>query len=131
MIRHKPDTYDEWKQRGTRIGWAFVSDDRCPRRLVGRHCLDEKCWCGTVTAGNGDTVGARMSDLNDHGATWSNGDGKRFVLWEPYGAHGEDLAELIEIAHRDRLHVEICPSVWCPPYTIGIRFTAQETNRHR
>jgi len=64
---------------------------------------------------------------HDHGATWSNGDGKRFVLWEPYGAHGEDLAELIEIAHRDRLHVEICPSVWCPPYTVGIRFTVAKT----
>jgi hypothetical protein len=45
------------------------------------------------------------------------------VLWEPYGADGKDLAELIEVAHRDRLRVEICPSVWCPPYTIGIQFT--------
>jgi hypothetical protein len=121
MIQNEPSIYDEWKQRATMLHWTFVSDDRCPRRLVGRHCLDVRCWCGTVSAG--DTVGTRLRHLNDHGATWSNGDGKRFVLWEPYGAECEDLAELIEVAHRDRLRVEICPSVWCPPYTTGIRFT--------
>ena len=46
----------------------------------------------------------------------------------PYGADGEDLAELIEVARRDGLHVDVCPSVWCPPYTIGIRFTDNTNN---
>jgi hypothetical protein len=126
MMPTTTDPYAEREQRANTLGWTFVGDQHCPRRLVGKRCrtgypdrltgTPEMCWC----ARSGQIYGG----LNDHGATWRDGDGRQFVLWEPYGAHGDAVAELVAIARQDGLSVDICPSVWCPPYTIGIRFTA-------
>lgn len=115
------DPYTERRERANQLGWTQVSEQRCPRRLVGKHCKDMNCWCGTISSG--DTTGSRIRRLNDHGATWDHHQGFRFVLWEPYGANGDLLAELIALARKDGLLVDICPSVWCPPHTVGIRFT--------
>jgi hypothetical protein len=110
----------EVDQRANELGWKRITvalqDNRCPRRLLRKHCRNEReygdCWCS--------------SRLNDHGDTWRNSDGNRFVLWEPYGAHGEELANVLAAAHEDGLRVDICPSVWNPPHTIGIRFITDE-----
>ena len=114
------DPYTESKARGAGLGWAWVSDQRCPRRLVGKHCKDVNCWCGTISSG--DTVGTRMRHLNDHGNTWRDHQGVNFVLWEPYGADGDELAELVSIARQDGLQVRVVSSVWNPPHTVGIAF---------
>ena len=124
----KTDPYADSKARGEALGWTWVSDDACPRRLLGKRCRNgypaktafepcETCWCTRF----------RLNDrLNDHGNTWEHHRGFRFVLWEPYGAHGDDLAELIAVAKQDGLRVDVCPSVWNPPHTVGIRFRRNE-----
>jgi hypothetical protein len=90
--------------------------NHCPRRLLRKHCRNQyeysTCWCS--------------SRLNDHADTWRDSDGNRFVLWEPYGAPGEELPELISAAQQDGLRVDITASVWNPPGTIGIRFSVAQ-----
>jgi hypothetical protein len=90
--------------------------------LVRKHCRNNyqygTCWC--------------CSRLNDHAATYrdnpANGN-ERFVLWEPYGADGDDLADVIAAARADGLRVRIDSSVWNPDGrgTVGIRFTTGES----
>jgi hypothetical protein len=105
------------QQRIEALGWSYVSDHACPRKLAGKRCRNNyeygTCWCCR-----------HQFHLNDHGATWRAKDGTRFVLWEPYHAHSEDLATLAVAAHADGLRFDICESVWNPPHTVGIRFTA-------
>jgi hypothetical protein len=116
----RTNPYAERDERANQLGWTYVSAQRCPRRLVDKHCRDVNCWCGTISAG--ETAGIRMRALNDHGPTWDH-EGFRFVLWGLYGADGDLLLALIALARQDDVEVDICPSVWCPPYTVGIRFT--------
>ena len=90
----------------------------CPRRLVRRHCRRGECWC--------------LSHLNDHGATWTVADrsdeplrqvANRMVVWEPYQANGEDLAEVIAAAERDGLMVMVSTdSAYLPGSTLAIQF---------
>lgn len=93
------------------LGWTEVSSHRCPRSLAGKKCRNGydygSCWC--------------LNQLNDHAATYTDDGGRRFVLWEPYGAGGEQLAELTATARQDGLSVWITSSVWNPPWTVGIR----------
>ena len=103
------------QKRLTELCWRELSDDGCPLRLVGRQCLNDRdgyeygdCWC--------------CSRLNDPSATYTDRPGHRFVLWEPYGADGDALAEVIAQARTAGLRVTITSSVWNPPSTIGIRF---------
>lgn len=120
-ITHDP--YVERDARAAELGWAWLSDNRCPRRLVGKHCRNRYttggCWCSTL--------GGHHNRLNDHAATWRDtgnrpAHGTQFVLWEPYGAHGAELVDVINAAQRDGLRVHIVASVWNPPSTIGIAF---------
>jgi hypothetical protein len=109
-------TYCRRITRAKAFGWTLVSDANCPRTLTGKRSHNRWeyahgwCWCD--------------SGANDHGATWRDRGGNRFVLWEPYHARSGDLARLAAAAHRDGLQFDICESVWNPPHTIGIRFTA-------
>lgn len=108
------DTYATHERRAhTDYGWTFVSGLACPRKLGGKHCRNGyeygTCWCA--------------HRLNDHGRTWRDSHGERFVLWEPYGAHGEDLADLIAAADADGINVTLTAhSPWNPPHTVGVRF---------
>jgi hypothetical protein len=108
------------QQRIEALGWSYVSDHACPRKLAGKRCRNNyeygACWCCQF-------------HLNDHGATWRAKDGTRFVLWEPYSAYSEDLAALAVAAHADGLRFDICESVWNPPHTVGIRFTVSRGDR--
>lgn len=105
--------------RAEQLGWTWVSDHSCPRKLVGRRCRNNydygTCWCCK-----------HQHHLNDHGATWRTESGALFVLWEPYHAHSEDLAALAAAAHADGLRFDICQSVWNPPHTIGVRFARDD-----
>jgi hypothetical protein len=117
------DLYGDRDRRAAELGWVHVSDDACPRLLVGDHCLNDDdygtCWCSR-----------NQSRLNDHGNTWCDSRGVRFVLWEPYGADGGELAYLITKHTREvGLRVYICESVWNPPHTIGIRFEPHPLGR--
>jgi hypothetical protein len=74
-----------------------------------------------------DTTGGRhdagwQHGLDDHGATWRDSAGAKFVLWEPYGCSGDELAYLIPLAREDGIRVRLTSSVWNPPGTVGIRF---------
>jgi hypothetical protein len=115
------DIYAERDQRAAQLGWTHVSDHACPRRLVGRNCLNDyrPCWCSYLLPE------PYRNPLNDHGNTWRGRGGVQFVLWEPYGADCDELAYLIsEHARDDGLRVWITSSVWNPPHTVGIRFQA-------
>lgn len=120
------DLYGDRDRRAAELGWVHVSDDTCPRLLVGEPCFNEKkvgrCFCSFVPTGSGFA----RNPLNDHGNYWLDSRGVYFVLWEPYGADGDELANLI-IRHTRplELRVDICESVWNPPHTIGIRFRAE------
>jgi hypothetical protein len=69
-------------------GITEINSDSCPRRLVGLRCGGigargaglPYCWC--------------HRDLNDHGATYKDADGERFVLWEPYGIASEEFIKV-------------------------------------
>ena len=113
------NVYAERAARVEQLGWTRVINrgyNRCPRRLVRTHCRNwyeyGACWC--------------CSRLNDHGGTWRDNRNQRFVLWEPYGADGEELADVIAAARQDGLRVRVVESVWYPPSTVGIRFDATQ-----
>ena len=113
----------EVAQRAKDVGWQYVDDRSCPRRLVDKRCKGLRCWCGSARTGSHWP----FRNLNDHGGTWfcENHWGphqQRFVLWEPYAARGEHVAELVSVAEQDGLQVCITASVWNPPHTIGIAF---------
>jgi hypothetical protein len=112
------DPHAEREHRARKLGDTYVSDHSCPRKLVGKRCRNNydygACWCTDFT-----DLGRH---LHDHGATWRSRHGTLFVLWEPYGADGDVLAELVATARHDGLAVRVCESVWNPPHTIGIRF---------
>lgn len=115
MTAPKVNPYTERDARAAELRWTWLSDDRCPRRLVGKRHRERDCWCN--------------DHLNDHAATWRDNEAnrhQRFVLWEPYGAHGEALTEVIAAAREDGIRVHIDASVWNPDGrgTVGIRFTA-------
>lgn len=114
------EAYAARDSRAARLGWIYVSDDSCPRKLAGLWCRNNDeygtCWCTSFVS-----LGRH---LHDHGATWRDRHGRGFVLWEPYDAHGDALAELIAAAGEDGIQVRIAESVWNPPATIGIRFQA-------
>lgn len=114
------DAYAEQDRRAAAMGWTRDTGrsrfPSCPRRLVGKHCRNGydygTCWCS--------------SRLNDHGDTWRDNAAnrnERFVLWEPYGADGDELAAVIAAARADGLRVRMWASVWNPPTTVGIRFS--------
>lgn len=118
------ELYAQQDQRAERLGWQRVSEHGCPRRLVGKRCLkptfrnpDRRCWCQNSLL---------VHQLRDHAGTWRHETGpykgQKFVLWEPYGADGESLAALNEIASADGLEVCVTASVWNPPGTVGIAF---------
>jgi hypothetical protein len=120
------DLYGDRDRRAAELGWVHVSDDSCPCLLVGEKCMNEytvgRCWCSYVVSQSG----FGRNPLNDHGNTWLDHKGVMFVLWEPYGADGDELANLITKKTRAlELRVDICESVWNPPHTIGIRFRAE------
>jgi hypothetical protein len=107
--------------RAAAIGWRYISSNSCPRRLIGKHCKGSKCYCCNGNSGTG------YRNLDDHGGTWFcdwhwGPHGEKFVLWAPYAARGEYVAELIRVAEQDGLQVHITASVWNPPHTVGIMF---------
>ncbi len=103
---------DAWTQRQEDRGYEHVSDRRCPRRLVGKRHLYEKCWC--------------CSRLNDHAATY-NRHGEKLVLWEPYQAHPEELAVVFARAAADGIQVYVHGmSPYYPGGTLAIEFHAHE-----
>lgn len=117
----------EVDERAKAIGWKHVDSSSCPRRLVGKRCRGTKCWCGNGSSGN------CFRDLDDHGATWLcekhwGPHQRKFVLWEPYAARGEYLAEVIRVANEDGLEVWLTASTWNPPHTVGIMFYPKDAN---
>lgn len=115
MTATKKCPYDARERRAKKLGWKFVDNRSCPLRLVGKRCRGyTRCWC----THNGD----HYHGLNDHGATWIDNKGSKFVLWEPYAAGGCALAEVIRAAAEDGIEVRIKSSVWNPPSTVGIAF---------
>lgn len=115
MTATKKCPYDARERRAKKLGWKFVDNRSCPLRLVGKRCRGyTRCWC----THNGDYY----HGLNDHGATWIDNKGSKFVLWEPYTAGGCALAEVIRAAAEDGIEVRIKSSVWNPPSTVGIAF---------
>ncbi|CAM4297802.1 hypothetical protein MB901379_03197 [Mycobacterium basiliense] len=92
----------EVDQRAKALGWKRISNTSCPRPLVGKRCKGTLCWCGGMRSGEHGPFG----ELNDHGATWFDvRRNRQFVLWEPYGARAEYLAELINVAEQEGLQV--------------------------
>ena len=87
--------------RAARLGWTYVSNVSCPRRLIRKNCRNwygENCWC--------------RNPLNDHGATWRYRTeheyaGEMFVLWQPYSAWGDHLPRMLASARQDGLSVSI------------------------
>jgi hypothetical protein len=114
---HNVNPHVTRRRRAKTLGWRYISNGCCPLKLVGKRCRKEDCWCGSLL------FDSRFAALNDHGATWRDNYGTRFVLWEPYGAYVDDLIALEGIAHRDALTVRIVGSVYYPMRTIGIAFT--------
>lgn len=124
MTNTRTDPYAERDARAAHLGWTYVSDRSCPRRLLGKRCKvstrrapSDRCWC--------------ENGLNVHGGTWRDNPANRnqqFVLWQPYGADGDDLADVIAVARQDGLQVRIDSSVWNPEGrgTVGIRFVMAE-----
>jgi hypothetical protein len=107
-------------RRAEVLRWTRLSNRSCPRRLVGKRCKFEKCWCGSARSGDR----WRFRALNDHGATWHcKRTERQFVLWEPYQElNVGDLLELTRVAEQDGLQVRLTDSVWHPPLTFGIMF---------
>jgi hypothetical protein len=108
---------DTWPARMDGHGYTQVSDNRCPRRLVGKRHRDLECWC--------------TSRLNDHAATYRR-HGQRLVLWEPYQASAEDLADVFAAALADGLRVTLHgSSPYFPGGTLALEFsvcTASQTD---
>lgn len=103
----------EYPQRAAKYGFTNRRDVRCPRTLVGKRCRNRyqpaSCWCS--------------SWLNDHGGGWTFRE-ERVILWEPYGAGGEELARVLAAATADGLDVRIdSASPWNPGSTVAIRFS--------
>ena len=57
------------RNRAFDIGLRQTSTNSCPRRLVGKRCLQFGCWC--------------QSRLNDHGRRYRDVRDRPVVLWEP------------------------------------------------
>jgi hypothetical protein len=97
------------KNRAADLGLRLTSTSSCPRKLVGKPHLDEKCWC--------------TSRLNDHGRRYKSNDGESAVMWEPYDADRDDLLHLMAHAYDEGLHVTVSGlSPWNPGRTFSITF---------
>ena len=109
------NTTIEHRDRALDRGLRQTSTGSCPRRLVSRAHLEEKCWC--------------CSRLNDHGRRYrATRDDRPVVLWEPYNAYGEELAAVLAAAAADGLRVSLTgASPWNPGSTFAIAFTAEAT----
>lgn len=100
----------QWKARAADLGLTYYDDNPCPRALVDRAHLDEECWC--------------TSRAKDHAATWTEADGTRVVLWEPYDLDPPELARLHLSAAREGLAVFVSGhSPWNPGATLAVTFT--------
>ena len=101
------------EERAEEYGLRRISDGRCPRQLVGKRHLEDKCWCA--------------SRLNDHSATYTR-HGRRLVAWEPYDGYPRDLAEVFEAARADGLSVVVTGmSPWNPGSTFALWFEVAES----
>jgi hypothetical protein len=117
-MTHAAEVEDRLKESGL----TKISDYSCPRKLAGKRCQGKDGWRGT-----GLPYCWCHSSLNDHGATYRDSRGRRFVLWEPYGAFGEVLVEVIVAAHADGLRVHVDGwSPWNPGRTLAIEFRCDE-----
>jgi hypothetical protein len=114
--------YIERRQRAKTLGWRYISNGCCPLKLVGKRCRRFDCWCEFECS----SPNFRFQRLNDHGATWRDEFGTRFVLWEPFGVDFDDLTELATAARQDGLAVRLIGSVYYPMRTVGIVFTPIE-----
>ena len=130
--RTNDDPYHSRRRRAEALGWRYISNRSCPLILVGKRCLSRRpgtrfdCPCGTIRRGN-DHPGYYR--LNDHGATWRDEHGTRFILWEPYGADADDVADLAAAFKPYSITVDIIGSVYYPMRTVGIAFTADQPPR--
>lgn len=108
------DTQAEHRQRAAALGLRQTSAGSCPRRLAGIRCTGPDCWCA--------------SRLNDHGRRYRRDrDNRPVVMWEPYDAWPEELAEVFAAASVDRLRVKITgASPWNPGLTLALMFTTDE-----
>jgi len=102
----------EHRSRALELGLQQTSTGSCPRRLAGLPHRAGSCWC--------------ESRLNDHGRRYRcTRDGRPVILWEPYSAGGEDLADVLASATADGLQVTVTgASPWYPGNTFVIAFEA-------
>ena len=104
------DTAAEHRSRALELGLRQTSTGSCPRRLAGLPHRPGSCWC--------------ESRLNDHGRRYRRTqDDRPVILWEPYSADGEALADVLAAASVDGLHVTLSgASPWYPGNTLSIAF---------
>lgn len=91
------------------------SRSACPLWVLGRRCphWQRGCFC--------------EDRLNDHGGYYKDDDGKRVVVWEPYGFNAKALVEVVAAAEAEGLWVHVTPSSpWYPGRTIALIFRAKE-----
>jgi hypothetical protein len=103
------NTGADHKNRADDLGLRFTSAGSCPRRLVNKPHLEEKCWC--------------TSRLNDHSRRYRDNNNQPVIMWEPYDADRDELLFLMAYAYDDGLQVTVSgQSPWNPGHTFGIQF---------
>jgi hypothetical protein len=97
------------KNTAADLGLRLTSTSSCPRKLVNKPHLEEKCWC--------------TSRLNDHGRRYHDSHDEPVVIWEPYDASRDELLHLMAHAYDEDLQVTVSgESPWNPGRTFAILF---------
>jgi len=109
MTTSTRDHQAEHRSRAADLGLRQTGIRSCPRQLAGKQHRPG-CWCS--------------SRLNDHGRRYQTvRDGTPVVLWEPYDAAGDELAEVIAAAAVDGITVNVSgASPWNPGATFALTF---------
>lgn len=119
-FRAEPDTANAATRSHDLLGLTLfpssAAGNACPLVVLGRRCRSwrTKCICS--------------SPLNDHGDHYKDADGRRVVVWEPYGFDALELAELAIAADAEGLRVQVTPaSPWYPGRTLALVFRKAES----
>lgn len=99
------------------FGWRPSSARRCPLALAGRRCrgrVGEPCLCGRRVL--------------DHRRRWIDRDGVALLTAEPYGADGDELAELVAELAALGLRLDVgARSPYYPGSTVLLTIRRAET----